>query len=169
MNRFRKNDKWFFVKDFCKETTGFCSAAALANACVAIEYLYKYTVVNETIAATAMKVPADTVERGADEKAILKGLRKLGFKSRPRRTDTKRFKVLSSKDFAVALRWLTEGYVVIAITRENSHWVVITMDDYDKIILIDADNTYPMLTKLSHIELEREWRINGLFYGIGVK
>jgi len=169
MTRFRKNKKWFLIKDFYKETTGFCSAAALANACVVIEYLYMYSVVNETIAATAMKVPAETVEKGADERAILKGLRKLGFKSFPRRTDTKRFKVLSSKDFAVALHWLTVGYVVIAIIRENSHWAVITMDDYGKIILIDADNTCPMLTKLSHIELEREWRINGLFYGIGVK
>src|SRR5579883_483071 len=166
MIRFRKNDKWFMAKDFYKETTGFCSAASLANACVAIEYLYMYSVVNETIAATAMKVPADTVEKGADERAIIKGLRKLGFKSFPRRTDTKRFKVLSTKDFSAALRWLTEGYVIIAITRENSHWATLTMDDYGKIILIDPDNSYPMLTKLSHIELEREWRINGLFYGI---
>lgn len=155
--------------DFTRQTSGLCSAASLANACRALGVTYKYAPVTETVAALVMGLHGDAIEKGAGEVAIKSGALALGFKRFPRKPTTHRIREVATGDYATALVAVGEG-AVIASVDGGSHWLVLVADEQNRVVVIDADNTQPMLARISLTKLERRWRGDGgTFYGIALR
>ncbi len=168
MKRFRYAGRIVRDTDFVKQTAGLCAAAAVANACRALGVVWKYSPVTEAIAAMAMGLTENSVQTGADQAAIRRGLTALGYKRFARKPGTRVARELITGKFGVALECVG-GHAVIASVDNVGHWVVLVADEQLRVVVIDADNMAPTLARISPTNLERRWLHDGLFYGVAVR
>lgn len=165
MKKFRYHRKAFTDKDFIKQTTGLCAATCVANACRLVGHTYKNIAVTETLAALAMGMHKEDVVHGAGATKIIRGLQGVGVKRYSKKCT---YRKLFTPDFDRAIAF-AKHYAVIACVEGDAHWVIIVIDGKNKATIVDPDNTRPTLRRISLPGLKGLWRVDGKFFGVGVK